>query len=615
MWQALRAHWPEYLMEAAELALFMIAACAVVVFLEHPASRAHALLPDPIVRRVVTGLAMGLTAIAIIYSPWGKQSGAHFNPAVTLAFACLGKVSQADAFFYVVAQFAGAIAGVALAALAFGDRLADPAVLYVATLPGPAGPVPAFAAEVLISCLIMTLILSLTSRPALSPYTGLFAGVAVALFISFEAPYSGMSMNPARSFGPALVGDLWQWLWIYLVAPPLGMLAAAGLNRGVGLRAAHCAKLHHDNDRRCIFCGFAGRSRAAPSRRARSAAAALLLAALLAAPLPRRAGAQSATAIGAVAEVSMTVADADRSIAFFTEVLDFAKFSDVEVWGEDYEHLQGLFGLRMRVVGMRLGAESIQLVEYLTPQGRPLPVDSRSNDRWFQHVAIIVSDMERAFARLRAHRVRFASPAPQTLPDWNANAGGISAFYFKDPDGHSLEVLHFPPGKGEDRWQARDRLFLGIDHTAIVVADTDASLRFYRDALGMRVAGESDNYGVEQEHLNNVFGARLRITALRAAAGPGIELLEYLTPGDGRPLPADQRASDIAHWETNLQSRDVAAIAATLRAARAGFISPGVVELAAPILGFQRAFLVRDPDGHVMRIRDRRWFAVLPTAW
>jgi len=604
MLQALRAHWPEYLMEAAELACFMVAACAVVVLLEHPASRTHTLLPDPIVRRVLTGLTMGLTAIAIIYSPWGKQSGAHFNPAVTLAFTWLGKVSQADAFFYVVAQFAGAIAGVALAALAFGDRLADPAVLYVATLPGSAGPVPAFAAEVLISFLIMTLILSLNSRPALSPYTGLFAGVAVAIFISFEAPYSGMSMNPARSFGPALVGDLWQWLWIYLAAPPLGMLAAAGVNRGVGFRAAHCAKLHHDNDRRCIFCGFAGRSRAAASRRARRAAAALLLAALFAAPLPRRAGAQSAAAIGAVAEVSMTVADADRSIAFFTEVLDFAKVSDVEVWGEDYERLQGLFGLRMRVVGMRLGAESIQLVEYLTPQGRPIPVDSRSNDRWFQHVAIIVSDMERAFARLRTHRVRFASPAPQTLPDWNPNAGGISAFYFKDPDGHPLEVLHFPPGKGEDRWQASDRLFLGIDHTAIVVADTDASLRFYRDTLGMRVAGTSDNYGVEQEHLNNVFGARLRITALRAAAGPGIELLEYLTPGDGRPRPADQRASDIAHWETNLQSRDVAATAATLRAARAGFISPGVVDLATPTLGFQRAFLVRDPDGHVMRIRD-----------
>jgi MIP family channel proteins len=603
MLQALRAHWPEYLMEAAELALFMIAACAVVVVLEHPDSSVHTLLPDPNLRRVLTGLAMGLTAIAIIYSPWGKQSGAHFNPSVTLTFACLGKVSPTDAFFYVVAQFLGAIAGVAVSALALGERLAHPSVLYVATRPGAAGAATAFAAESLISFLIMSLILSLTARPALSPYTGVLAGGAVALFIAVEAPLSGMSMNPARSFAPALVGNLWRWLWIYFAAPPLGMLGAAALPRLLGGRAGHCAKLHHDNDRRCIFCGSPGRAAAARTRR-RRVAIALLVATLVVARLPHRAGAQEARAIAAVAEVSMTVADADRSIAFYSEVLDFAKVGDVEVWGSDYEHLQGLFGVRMRVVDMRLGSEHIQLVEYLTPPGRPIPIDSRSNDRWFQHVAIIVSDMQRAFARLRNHRVRFASPAPQTLPDWNPNAGGISAFYFKDPDGHPLEVLHFPPGKGQPRWQATDHLFLGIDHTAIVVADTDASLHFYRDILGMRVAGNSDNYGVEQEHLNNVFAARLLITALRAASGPGIELLEYLSPTDGRPMPNDQRASDIAHWETTLRSDDVAAAAAALRAAHASFVSPGVVELGAPTLGFDRAFLARDPDGHVIRIRD-----------
>ncbi|MBI3796126.1 MAG: VOC family protein, partial [Deltaproteobacteria bacterium] len=260
--------------------------------------------------------------------------------------------------------------------------------------------------------------------------------------------------------------------------------------------------------------------------------------------------------------VGMTVADMDRSLEFYTTVLNFEPVSDVEVWGTEYELLQGIFGLRMRVVRLRLGDEFIELSEYLTPKGRPFPVDSRSNDHWFQHIAIIVSDMDRAYEWLRKNKVQHASTAPQRLPDWNPNAAGIQAFYFKDPDGHSLEILQFPPGKGNPKWrQATDKLFLGIDHTAIVVGDTDASLKFYRDCLGFKIAGESENYGTEQEHLNNVFGARLRITSLRAAAGPGIEFLEYLTPRDGRPLPADERANDLMHWQTRLVTSDVTAAA------------------------------------------------------
>jgi catechol 2,3-dioxygenase-like lactoylglutathione lyase family enzyme len=189
-----------------------------------------------------------------------------------------------------------------------------------------------------------------------------------------------------------------------------------------------------------------------------------------------------------------------------------------------YEHLEGVFGLRMRIARMRLGDESIELTEFLAPRGRPAPVDARSNDRWFQHVAIIVSDMDRAYQWLRERKVQHASSGPQLLPEWNKNAGGIRAFYFRDPDGHPLEILWFPSGKGKAKWHApSEKLFLGIDHTAIVISDTEASLRFYRDRLGMEVAGESENYGPEQERLNNVFGARLRITALRAASGPGIE--------------------------------------------------------------------------------------------
>jgi catechol 2,3-dioxygenase-like lactoylglutathione lyase family enzyme len=299
----------------------------------------------------------------------------------------------------------------------------------------------------------------------------------------------------------------------------------------------------------------------------------------------------------------MTVADMDRSLAFYSRVLDFEKMSDVEVAGADYERLQGVFGLRARVVRMRLGDEEIELTEYIAPRGRPIPGDSQSNDRWFQHVAIVVSDMDRAYAVLRQHRVAHASSGPQRLPDWNPNAGGIRAFYFKDPDNHTLEVLSFPAGKGDPKWQhATARLFLGIDHTAIVVADTDASLGLYRDTLGLSVVGGSENYGPEQEQLNNVFGARLRITTLRAAAGPGIELLEYLAPRDGRPTPVDVRANDLVHWQVRLAVSDPVAAGAAMRRARAWFVSPGPVALPDAALGFRRGVLVRDPDGHALQL-------------
>src|SRR5438552_3871979 len=261
--------------------------------------------------------------------------------------------------------------------------------------------------------------------------------------------------------------------------------------------------------------------------------------------------------VSAVDSIGLTVSDLDRSVDFYTSILSFQKVSEFEAAGEEFEHLQGVFGLRLRRARLRLGDEFIELTEYLTPKGRPIPVDSRSNDRWFQHVAIIVSDIDRAYQLLRQNHVQHASTGPQRLPDWNKNAAGISAFYFKDPDGHTLEILQFPPDKGDPKWHARtDKLFLGIDHTAIVVADTETSLKFYHDLLGMRIVGSSENYGTEQEHLNNVFGARLRITSLRAARAPGVELLEYLAPRDGRPIPADERADDVAHWQTEMVTSD-----------------------------------------------------------
>ena len=310
--------------------------------------------------------------------------------------------------------------------------------------------------------------------------------------------------------------------------------------------------------------------------------------------------------IAAVDAVGMTVADMERSVAFYTGVLSFEPVSDVEVTGEGYEQLQGVFGLRIRVVRLRLGSEAIVLTEYLTPKGRPAPPDAQSNDRWFQHIAIIVNDMDRAYQQLRRHRVEHVSTGPQRLPDWNPNAGGIQAFYFKDPDGHPLEILQFPMGKGDAKWhQPTDRLFLGIDHTAIVVGNTEASLRFYQEVFGLKVVGESENYGSEQEHLNNVFGARLRITTLRAVAGPAIEFLEYLTPRNGRPLPADTRANDLVHWQTTVLTRDAGSAMHRARRGLFPLVSPGVISLPDGALGFTKGVLVRDPDGHVLQLVER----------
>jgi catechol 2,3-dioxygenase-like lactoylglutathione lyase family enzyme len=304
-----------------------------------------------------------------------------------------------------------------------------------------------------------------------------------------------------------------------------------------------------------------------------------------------------------VDSVGIPVTDADRSIRFYADVLSFRKTADREVAGASYEHLFGVFGLRLRMVRMQLGDESIELLQFLAPRGRPLPAEFRANDRWFQHVAIIVSDMDRAYATLREHKVEHASTGPQLLPTWNPNAGGISAFYFRDPDGNHLEVLHFPPGKGAAKWQAAaGKLFLGIDHTAIVVANTDESLRFYRDTLGMKVAGASENYGTEQEHLNNVFGARLRITALRASSGPGVELLEYLAPRTGRAAPTDTQANDHWHWQIDMQSTDVESAATAVRAGGYTWVSNGAVTLEASTLGYGRGVLVRDPDGHATNL-------------
>ncbi len=258
MTEALKGHWPEYLMEAIELCLFMISACAFTVLLYHPTSPVTQGIQNEVIRRMLMGVAMGSTAVALIFSPLGKRSGAHFNPSVTLTFFRLGRIKAWDAVFYILFQFAGGIVGVVIASLVLGTLVSHKAVNYAATVPGPKGPTTAFVGELTITFILMMVILAVSNTKRLGRWTGLFAGALVAVYISIESPLSGMSMNPARTFGSAFGAHQFTSLWIYFTAPPLGMLLAAEAYKRIkGSRAVACAKLHHYNSARCIFrCNF-----------------------------------------------------------------------------------------------------------------------------------------------------------------------------------------------------------------------------------------------------------------------------------------------------------------------------------------------------------------------
>jgi len=325
------------------------------------------------------------------------------------------------------------------------------------------------------------------------------------------------------------------------------------------------------------------------------------------------AGLASISQVRKVGAVGITVSEMNRSVSFYSEVLGFKKVSDMELFGAGYESLQGIFGLRIRIVRMQLGDEFIELTDYLTSGGRNIPEDARSNDLIFQHIAIVVSDMDKAYTHLRKYMVMHVSTGPQTIPASNVAAAGVRAFYFHDPDMHNLELIYFPPGKGQPKWQGPfagnaatsagsavpRKLFLGIDHTAIGVSDTDSSLHFYQDLLGIERRGDSWNKGMEQAHLNFVEGASLHITGMRAAAGPGIEFLQYLQPGPGKLFPRDSKTDDIWHWQTTLFVDDIAGLYERLKTKGYIFISRELVTV-----GKQKAFIVRDPDGHAMLITE-----------
>ena len=350
---------------------------------------------------------------------------------------------------------------------------------------------------------------------------------------------------------------------------------------------------------------------------------------LLALSAPLFSFSQKATAVNGV---SITVEDLDREVEFFTKTLDFQITGKETLSGKD---VSALFGLpeentSVRIVSLRLGAESIRLMDFDGADSRAIPADTRSNDLWFQHLAIVVSDMDAAYHRLLSEGVTHVSTAPQTLPDYLPNAAGIKAFYFRDPEGHNLELIWFPPGKGDPRWQGAvaggsgsgsssllslnktqpetrqpanpptRNLFLGIDHTAIGISDTERSLAFYRDQLGLMPGGHSENFGTEQEHLNQVFGARLDINGLHADSGFGVEFLRYIAPPGGHPYPADSRPTDLWHYQTELAVDGMEELIQKLE--KEGFkkISSRLVNI-----GGLDMFLLRDPDGHAVLLNQQ----------
>lgn len=301
--------------------------------------------------------------------------------------------------------------------------------------------------------------------------------------------------------------------------------------------------------------------------------------------------------------VGMTVANMEQSLKFYSEVLLFKKIKDIEVAGADWSQLQGVFGLRMRIVQMQLGTEIIALMEYLTPQGRPTPPDSRSNDRWFQHIAIVVSNIEEAYQHVRKFNVKHTSTSPQQLPEWNKKLGGVKAFYFKDPDGHNLELIEFPADKAADKWQQdTNQLFLGIDHSAVGVKNAAASFTLYCDRLNLELMLQAENYGTEFEHITCVFGSRVQVNSLQSQEGIGFELLEYIAPTGGRDMPVDSQANDLWHCQTIIAVSDLSTLAEQLRSAPCQFVSPGVVKMSSSELGFSQALAIRDLDGHVLHL-------------
>jgi len=300
--------------------------------------------------------------------------------------------------------------------------------------------------------------------------------------------------------------------------------------------------------------------------------------------------------------IGLTVIDTEQSKDFYTQALGFEPVSDITVEGQDYSNLEGVAEAKIRIVTLQLGDEIIELMEYLNIEGKPIPIDSQSNDLWFQHLAIVVSDMDRAYAHLLSFPIDPISVEPQTIPPSNEASAGVRAFKFKDPNRHDLELIWFPPDKGKDKWhQNTARLFLGIDHSAIAIANTEQSLQFYRDLLGMQVNGGSLNSGETQARLDGLPEAEVKITELRPAqASLGIELLDYIAPANGRPMPSDWKSCDLAHMQLELVVNNIEQAVDMMRQNGVQFISPGLIQFTDSSYPYRKGCLVKDPNGHAM---------------
>ncbi len=307
-----------------------------------------------------------------------------------------------------------------------------------------------------------------------------------------------------------------------------------------------------------------------------------------------------------IEHVSITVSNLEKSVSFYKEILSFTEVSNQDKTKDEVQQLFRIIDpkLGVRSIKLKLGDEVIELMEFIgAKESRKIPTDSKSNDLWFQHIAIVVSDMDSAYSVLKKSKVIHVSASPQTLPAYINGAAGIKAFYFRDPDGHNLELINFPRGKGNRKWQGRSNLFLGIDHTAITVSGTVTGLTFYT-AIGFNVAGHSENYGPEQEQLNQVLGARLGITGLRGTSGFGLELLDYEVPQDGREYPKDTRPSDLIYWHTSIKVRDLDKIGSQLGKLNYQIVCKGNIDTKGSKTFLEKFILMRDGDGHFVLLSE-----------
>lgn len=301
------------------------------------------------------------------------------------------------------------------------------------------------------------------------------------------------------------------------------------------------------------------------------------------------------------------VSNLDKSEKFYMELFGFEKINRYELSGENINRLTGVFASHVKASCLKLGNQEIELIQYISPStGRVIPVNSRSNDLWFEHLSIVVSDMAKAYQKVASYQVAQISPSPQILPGYLIGAGGIGCFYFHDPDGHVLEIIHFPEGKGAPIWAEKtDKLFVGITHSAIGVSNTTKSLKFYRDLIGLKQMDGSINYGKEQERLTGVFGCKIIVTPVSTGEEPHIELLDYRAPSDGLPYPKDAHLNDLWAWQIRVEVDNLDELSQHMFKSEVPLVSPSIVFFDKNVVGFSKAQMVRDPDGHFITFIER----------